>query len=1162
MLWLAGSEAGLRWAAREAQAASGGRLRIERPRGTLASGMFADRIAFEGDGMKLLAERFGARLSLPALLSADVSLARLSVDHLAVELSQGDNPPPQPPHLLFGLRIGDATLGRVEVSRSDTRLALHDVRVAGFVLGRLHGVAGTADFTLVHERFPLSGRLSVDGTLEHLQARLALALDAMRVEVDARLAPFAPQHVDSLDLHATGVDLGRFEASLPATTLEASVKARGVPDGLRGTLSLANGSPGTLDAGRLPVVSLRSEFATTGFESASFEHTVVALAGGGALQGGGDLAPGRGSAVFEAKAVNLRALRSTLRRTSLDGGLRVDATREEQALRASLTEEGVKLSLEATRHGERIDIGALHAEAGAGEATGAGVVTLGEPVRFEGHLELAGFDPSAFGDYPEGDIHGTLDLSGQLGEAPYANARWAINDSSLYDLALATRGSARFARQRVSNADVRASLGETELAARGSFGRRGDELDVKLEARELSELSPDIAGRLTAEGTLRGEWSAPQATLSAQGEALELPGGVRVERASARFGGTMARHGVSLAAHAYDSDIVAELRGGWTGDAWRGQLVSLSSSGAVALNTVAPASLTVSRERVELGRLEATLEQGHLLVRELVRTRDRVTSSGEFSSLPAAWLVEAAGLGARLRSTLMLDGQWTISATPALDGTLRMRRSRGDVTVLGERPFDLGLGALSLDARFASDGIAARMEVTSQAFTAALGGQISRAPKAGGLGLGAASPIVLQGNVDFASLRGLAGPYLADGRVDGKLSADLDVSGTLGAPNIAATLHGEALALELPPYGVYLRDGVLEARLENDKVRVDKLSLRGGQGTFTAEGTLPLRLADGDAKLAWHARRFTVLDRSTMRLIASGDGEATFDGKKLALSGALRADRGSLEYAPDRLPKLADDVVIEGAQRRVAAAKAPLPIALNVDLDLGDDLTIQMRGLDGKLAGRVNLKTGKQGELLAYGQLHTVNATYFAYGQRLVVDPGVLIFDGPVDNPALQITAWRRNQAVEAGVQVSGTVRAPRVQLVSQPPVADNEKLSWLVLGRAPTDATKADIGLLQAAASALLTRGDSTTMPLDRRLARTFGLDEITFRGSGETEDRVVAFGKRLSDRLYVSYEQGIGTIASNLVKLDYSLSRRWSLRAETGTSSGGGLFYRFSWD
>ena len=60
----------------------------------------------------------------------------------------------------------------------------------------------------------------------------------------------------------------------------------------------------------------------------------------------------------------------------------------------------------------------------------------------------------------------------------------------------------------------------------------------------------------------------------------------------------------------------------------------------------------------------------------------------------------------------------------------------------------------------------------------------------------------------------------------------------------------------------------------------------------------------------------------------------------------------------------------------------------------------------------------------------------------------------------------------------------------------------------------------------------------------------------------KILAFGKRLSDKLYVSYEAGLGAVASNLVKLDYSLSRRWSLRAETGTSSGWGLFYRFSWD
>jgi translocation and assembly module TamB len=86
--------------------------------------------------------------------------------------------------------------------------------------------------------------------------------------------------------------------------------------------------------------------------------------------------------------------------------------------------------------------------------------------------------------------------------------------------------------------------------------------------------------------------------------------------------------------------------------------------------------------------------------------------------------------------------------------------------------------------------------------------------------------------------------------------------------------------------------------------------------------------------------------------------------------------------------------------------------------------------------------------------------------------------------------------------------------------------------------------------------------VPLDRRIARRFGFDELTLRGSGELTGQVLAVGKRLSDRLYVSYEQGIGAVAQNLIKLDYALGRRWTLRAETGTSSGGGLFYRYSWD
>jgi len=294
--------------------------------------------------------------------------------------------------------------------------------------------------------------------------------------------------------------------------------------------------------------------------------------------------------------------------------------------------------------------------------------------------------------------------------------------------------------------------------------------------------------------------------------------------------------------------------------------------------------------------------------------------------------------------------------------------------------------------------------------------------------------------------------------------------------------------------------------------------------------------------------------------VASGSGEARLEEKRIALSGELRADRGYLELEQDRLPKLGDDVIIVGQQRGGPKEKTRIPLALDLQLDLGDQLEVRGYGLEGKITGKLQIETTKDGELRAYGRIQTLNATFFAYGNRLQVDPGVAIFDGPIDNPSLQLTAWRRNQQVEVGVQVSGSARNPRVQLVSQQAASEGERLSWLVLGRAPSDATKADLGLLQAAAGALLARGDQ--MPLDRRIARAVGVDEISLRGSGEVADRVVAVGKRLSDRLYISYEQGIGTVVSQLVKLDFSLTQRLSVRAETGTSSGIGLFYRFSWD
>ena len=64
-----------------------------------------------------------------------------------------------------------------------------------------------------------------------------------------------------------------------------------------------------------------------------------------------------------------------------------------------------------------------------------------------------------------------------------------------------------------------------------------------------------------------------------------------------------------------------------------------------------------------------------------------------------------------------------------------------------------------------------------------------------------------------------------------------------------------------------------------------------------------------------------------------------------------------------------------------------------------------------------------------------------------------------------------------------------------------------------------------------------------------------------GGTPGQVVAFGKRISDRLTLVYEQGL-TVATNALRIEYALSRTLTLRAEAGTVSSVGVYFRRTFD
>jgi translocation and assembly module TamB len=221
-------------------------------------------------------------------------------------------------------------------------------------------------------------------------------------------------------------------------------------------------------------------------------------------------------------------------------------------------------------------------------------------------------------------------------------------------------------------------------------------------------------------------------------------------------------------------------------------------------------------------------------------------------------------------------------------------------------------------------------------------------------------------------------------------------------------------------------------------------------------------------------------------------------------------------------------------------------------------------GLVTKLAGQLNLRSGARDATTPTltGDLRTVRGTFKAYGQQLDLEEGQLRFTGPINNPALNILAIRPNLQQRVGVQISGTALSPVVRLYADPELPDAEKLAWLVLGRSAANGGAESAVLQQAALALLGGKGKS----LSGGLADALGLDELSMRGAssnadGSSTSAAVTLGKRLSRDIYVAYERSLaGTLGTFYIF--YDLSRRFTLRAQTGEQSAVDLIFTLRYD
>jgi translocation and assembly module TamB len=399
------------------------------------------------------------------------------------------------------------------------------------------------------------------------------------------------------------------------------------------------------------------------------------------------------------------------------------------------------------------------------------------------------------------------------------------------------------------------------------------------------------------------------------------------------------------------------------------------------------------------------------------------------------------------------------------------------------------------------------------------------------------------------------------------------IGGRFGAPEIEGRMDGSGLAVRNLLQGVDVRDGELALSLRGAEARVERFVFKGGDGELRLTGGAVLG-AEPKATLQLVADKFHLLNRADRRVVTSGNATLALDAKSLALTGQLAIDEGLIDISSADAPSLDNDVTVRGGrqaadkaaqqeeERALLAernARTVRDLRVNVQLDLGDKLRLRGRGLDTRLTGRLAIASPNN-RLALNGTVRAVDGQYAAYGQKLKIERGEIGFSGELENPRLDILAVRPNLDVQVGVQVSGTAQSPRVRLASTPEMTDYDKLSWLMLGRAPDGLARNDTALLQRAALAILA-GEG--QGLDTQLLSRLGIDEFSLRqvDSGEVRETVVALGKQLSQRWYVGYERSVNNTTGTW-QLVYRAAQRFTLRAQSGADNSLDAIWTWRWN
>ncbi|MDA3868660.1 MAG: translocation/assembly module TamB domain-containing protein [Gammaproteobacteria bacterium] len=818
-----------------------------------------------------------------------------------------------------------------------------------------------------------------------------------------------------------------------------------------------------------------------------------------------------------------------------------------------------------------------------GEAVATGQLNWSAALNWQLEVNAEGINPAGMLPQWPGQLNAKLNSSGRIDQGELS-AEAEINQLSgtLRGYPVSLQSQLKWRDNGLDLNQFEARSGEAQISAQGRLAETL-KLDWSIAADNLAELYPQAQGQLHATGRVTGPPATPTIQTTFKGQALALADyridaldgdlsvdlfqwqqlEINLSAQALELNGyilqsldvTSAEQRIELEAIADELTAHFKLYSRTDAQGWHGRLeqADIRSQDFDHWQLRAPASLEVSETAIQAEPICLQSSEGEVCL-TLHHQDDLWQAKLNAEQIPLQLL------GPWLPVDLILDGKFNAStelnlqAPDQLLGEGKIELLPGTVSyplLEGERErWEYNTATLSFFMQ--ESGITASAEISTSK-----GDQMhfkAELPQAQLLTLDPAQqPLSAEVRLAVQDLKFIEALLLDVQDLEGKVNVNLSAAGTLARPRLSGEVRLLNASLRLPRLGLNITEVSLNGESETFNKFGFSLDARSGSGRLAITGqTLLDSTAGWPTEINIKGDEFEVSRIPEARILATPDLQVNIKNRSIKVRGGIHIPYARLQPKDiTTATRVSEDAVIVGREQ---IKEEIWLIDTRVRLTLGERVHFYGYGFEGRLGGSLLLED-QPGQLTkATGEITVEEGRYRAYGQRLEIEHGRLVFTGgSLTNPGLDMRAVRKVDAVTAGIRVRGSLRQPQLELFSTPAMGQTDILSYLMLG-GPIDSASGEQGAMmaQAALALSLSGGDQ----LARTLGDRFGLDEMRVESSATGDQASLVVGRYLSPRLYISY--GVGLIESfNTLMLRYRISSKWHIKVESGEYHGADIIY-----